>query len=287
MLGLSGLNAAFARRVLVQSNSIPRLSNQVIEVSRPVISLTKGTVTLNYVGSGPEIDVYDPTTMESAPPAVPQRPVSAGLPIPANVSAVAEQSGGSVYLDVSWDVPQDAYGNAYTSLSYVVQYRLSAAGSAAAGPWTQLSFDNPTIAAGRASVATGTVPVGVELDVQVSSVATGATLSTGSTIVTVNTSLTAPGEPSGLAASGSSGAVSLSCTNPGGGNFASVQFYRNSVGSSFATASAIGQPIAGAAGGSSTYTDAVPAGSYDYFATAISSGGVASAPEGPVTGTAT
>lgn len=284
---LSGINAAFERWVQVSSNSIPRLSGVVIENRKPVISLQAGTVTIDIIGSGPQIDEYTAATDESDPPPVPQRPTTVGLPIPAKVSAVAEQNGSSVFVAVSWDEPLDAQGNPYTNLSYQVEFRLSAASNGGtAGPWTPQQFSSPAVSGSRVMINTGAVPTGVTLDVQVSSVATGATLSTASDIVSVSTALLAPSKPTGFSAANGTGEVILTCTNPTSTVFASVQFYRTSPGGTFVSADPIGRPIAGARGATTTYHDPVGPGTYDYYATAASSGGTSSDPAGPATGTA-
>ena len=289
---LSGMNAGYERWILVNSNTVPRLNGVVIENRKPVISLASQTMTIDFVSSGPQIDTYNPATEESAPPIVPQRPATVGLPIPANVTAIAEQitdaSGSStIFLDVSWDQP--LYNGNPWNLNYQVQTRIHDIGGGTPGAWTQQTFNSPTIAGGRVDVATATVLAGTILDVQVSSIATGQTLSTGSTIVQVNTSIatTAPGTPGGLAATGGVGSASLSCTNPNSANFSAVQFYRASHGGSFATATAIGGLRYGAPSGTSTYGDTVAAGTWDYFATAQNSSGVLSSPAGPVVATVT
>jgi hypothetical protein len=187
---------------------------------------------------------------------------------------------------VSWDLPLNN-GNPYTGISYLVEYRLHDAGGGTPGQWVPQQFDNPTIGPSRVAVATAAVPTGVILDVQVSSVATGRTLSTASVIVEVNTTLVAPGMPIWIAATGGTGTAALSVTNPSGSVFHAVQFYRAVHGGTFASSVAVGQPVVGSPGGTSTYTDAVPAGTYDYFATALSNGGTASAPAGPETATVT
>lgn len=301
-LRLSGINACYARWVLIQSNSISRFANQVIEVRKPVIDVIKQTITIDFVGTGPEIDVYNPATDESEPPAATQRAASVGLPIPQNVSVVAEQindaSGvSSVYLDVSCDVPFDN-GSPWLGLSYQCQFRLSSTASGEPGPWSQQTFSSPTIhyvtaggvvVSGRVSFATGAVPVGTTLDVQVFTVGTSGTTSDASSLVTVSTVLasTAPGAPTALAATGNAGSAALVAHSPASATFHAIQFYRNVNGGGFATAQAIGQPVVGAVSSDVGYTDAVSAGSYEYFATALNQNGNASAPAGPAPATIT
>ena len=288
-LKLSGLNACFERWVLVNSNTIPRLMGVVIEPSKPLTDIANGRVTINFISSGPDIDIYDPNTDESPAPYVPQRPVSVGIPVPENVAVVPEEtsSAGSttVFLVVSWDTPL-YNGNNYTGLSYIVQYRTAAVGSTPAGGWVQ-GTPATTVSGTRTYATTGAVPVGAELDVQVISGGGTGQLSDGSTIVQANTDLVAPGTPTILTCTGGTGQIALTCTGPISANLASIQFFRTLSGGAFASASAVGQPVPTTSGGTATYTDMVVAGTYDYFATAIATNGASSAPDGPTSGTAT
>lgn len=285
-INLSGLNACYERWVLVQSNSIPRLNGTVIEIKKPTISLATMSVEIEFVGSGPQIDVYDPATDESPPQPIAPRILVAGPPIPQNVSVVAEQSGSSVYLAVSWDAPVDGSGAVVAALSYQLSYSV-VQDDGSDGPPTEQTFTDPTIAGGRVMVNSSAVPTGLKLDVTVMSIASADTLSTASIPKRVDTSLTAPGMPINLAANGRSYTAALSCTNPSSSNFASVRFYRALSGAGFTNASAIGQPIYGQPGATSTYTDTVNPGVYDYYATATSTGNVESAPTGPAPATVT
>ena len=287
-LGWSGLNAAYERWIAINSNSIPRLSGVVIENRKAVISAKTRTVTIDFILSGPALDAYDPMTQESSIPPVPQRPATVGLPIPASVTVVAELIGsGSVVLGVSWTEP--LYNGDPWNVNYVVQWRLTDAGGGTPGAWTQQSFTTPTIAGGRVTVQTGTVPTGTSLDVEVASIGTGASLSTWSALVTVSTVLAnvAPAPPTWNSATGSTGHAALSVTAPVSSNFAKVQFYRAATGSPFSSAVAIGSPVTGSPSATITYTDTVAAGTYDYFAVSETSASVASLPAGPETATVT
>lgn len=282
-LNLSGMNACFERWVLVQSNSVPRLNGTVIEIRKPTISLSTMTIEIEFMGSGPQVDAYNAATDESPPQPVAARSLILGPPIPQNVSVVPEQNGSSIYLNVSWDAPSDGNGNYLYYLDYQVGYAVvDAKGND--GPIVNQTFVDPVITGGRINVSTSPVPTGSKLDVGVVSIATGQTLSTQSQVVRVDTSLTAPGPPTAFTAKGGAKQATLSCTNPTGSNFASVQFYRAVSGGGFASSSSIGQPVSGQPGAMSTFTDmGVNAGTYDYYVTAASSAGINSEPVGPAT----
>ena len=288
----SGLNAAYERWIAVNSNTIPRLSGAVIENRKAVIDPKTRTATIDFLISGPSIEDYNAATDESAPPVVPQRPVTVGLPVPSNVSVVgvlnSDASGASsVILDVTWDLPYNN-GTAW-NLNYSVRWRLTDAGAGQPGNWAQQSFATPSASADRITVETTAVAVGVSYDVQVASIGTTSSLSTWSALHTVSTVLSnlAPAAPTWVSATGGVGSVALSVKAPASPNFASVQFYRAASGGSFASATAIGSPVTGSPSATITYTDNPAAGTYSYFAVSETSAAVASPPAGPQSGTAT
>lgn len=290
-LRLQGMNACYERWVNIQSNTIPRLSNAIVEIRKPSISLTEGKCSVEFILSGEDVYDYTAATDESERPVVPERPSGSTLSAPTNVTATAEQynnsSGGfDVVVDVSWDVPQLS-GADRTDLTYFIRWRVAPA-SGEDPPYTQITVTNPTIVASVASSSIGVVPKDVTLEVEVASIAPNSYQSDWSTTEEVDTSIstTAPGTPSNLSASTSvTGSVDLSVTAPNSGNFAAIQFYRGAVSDPFGSATAIGDPVYGAANSTIVYTDTVAAGSYDYWATAMNSSLVESTPVGPETGT--
>ena len=285
-IGWSGINASYERFISISSNSIPRLSGVVVENRKAVISAKTRTVTIDFILSGSALDDYNAVTDESAPPNIPQRPTTVGLPQPSTVSVVPElitdpTGASTVVLAVSWDEP--FYNSVPWSLNYIVQWRLTDAGGGSPGPWTQQSFTTPTIASLRVSVQTNIVQSGTSLDVQVASVGAGASLSTWSATVTISTVLSnvAPAPPTWTSAVGSAGSAALTVVAPPSPNFVSVQFFRAAHGAAFGTAIAIGSPVAGLPKATIIYTDTVVAGSYDYFAESRTSAAILSAPAGP------
>lgn len=291
-LRFSGINACFKRWLKIQSNSMPFLNGMIIENQKTEILVEQQICTIDFISTGPQVYAYDPAVDEGLPQTVPQRIAKIALPIPQSVNVVPQQTSdasgaASVYLAISWDEP--FYNGSPWILSYRVEYRLHDAGTGTPGAWTPATFDEPTITALRVNVATGNVPVGATLDVQVSSIATGSSLSTASTIVTVSTSLatSAPSSPVSLAATGHAGNATLVSGNPNSANYASTQFFRAASGGSFASSVAVGARVFGSPNGTTNYTDTVAAGTYDYFSEALNSSGVASAPRGPASATVT
>lgn len=292
-LRMSGINACYERWITIQSNSIPRMSNIVIENRRPTIFIGEQKIEMDFVESGPSIDTYDPAVDESPPPPAKAASVSTGPPTPANVAVVVQQitdatGAVSIVLAISWDIPLFG-GSPQLGLNWVIETRMTDIGGGVPGPWAQTVFTSPSSAAGRYSVITNPVASGTSLDVQVSSQATAGTQSAPSAPITVSTVIatTAPSSPTGFTATGHVGNATLVCTNPNSSNFAAVRFWRAASGGSFASATALGTAIFGAPNGTSNYTDTVAAGVYDYFVTAQNSAGVLSSPTGPASATVT
>lgn len=290
-LRLQGMNACYERWVAIQSNTIPRLSNAVIEIRKPVISLIEGKCSVEFVLSGSDVYDYTAATDESETPYIPERPSGSTLSAPANVTGTAEQyenanGGFDVIIDVNWDVPQ-LNGGDRTDLSYIVRWRVAPA-SGDDPPWTQLTVTNPTTVASVAYASLGVVPKDETIQVQVAAVAANGYQSDWSATEEIDTSVstTAPGSPTNLIASTSvTGAVDLSVTAPNSANFSAIQFYRSAVSDPFGSAVAIGSPVFGSANSTIVYTDTVSAGSYDYWATSLNAYSVESTPVGPTTGT--
>ena len=284
-VGLTGLNACYERWIGINSNTYPFLNGKVIENKRPVISLLTARCQIGFVVSGAQIDVYDSSVDEGAPPIAVSRPSNTPPPAPANPSVVVEQatdpSGvSSIFLNVSWDVALS--GGSPWLLSYTVQYRVQDTGGGVPGAWTQQTYSNYTPVAGRISIATGNVPVGTTLDVQI---LVASAQNSATALISVNTSLTAaaPASPTSFTATGHTGNATLSCPNPSSANLSYIRFFRASHGSPFTAAVALGVNQSAAPGGMSSYTDTTAAGTYDWFVVAYNSSAVGSAPTGPAT----
>jgi hypothetical protein len=287
----SGMNAAFERDFIVQSNSIPRLANVVLQNMKPVISARSLRVEIDFIQTGPEIDTYNPATDETTHPTVPSRPTSSGPPVPTGLAAVGELSSdasgaSSVVLVVSWDDPTLALATAL-GLTFIGQYRLTDAGGGTPGSWVSIGLGTPLLASGRYSAVTTLVPIGTSLDVEIAAV--GAGTSAYCSPVTVSTGLPdlAPLPPTWTSAVGASGHADLTVVAPNSANFNAVQFYRALHGVAFGGATPIGSPVTGASGATITYTDTHAAGFFDYFAESLTTALVSSDPAGPRSATIT
>jgi hypothetical protein len=287
----SGMNAAFERDFIVQSNSIPRLANVVLQNMKPVISAKQLRVEIDFIGSGPQIDTYSAASDETTHPTIVARPSSGSPPVPTGLAVVGElisdpSGASSVILNLSWDDP--SIGLPYAvGLTFIGQYRLHDGGGGVPGPWVSLSIISPVLSGGRYSSQTTVVPLGVSLDVEIATI--GAGTSAYCSPVTVSTALVdlAPLPPTWTSAVGAAGHATLSVTAPYSANFDSIQFYRALSGGTFSSSTPIGSPVVGARAATITYTDTHSAGSFDYFAVALTTALVGSAPAGPRAATIT
>lgn len=283
-LRLSALNALYERWVKVSDTcSVPRLRGRVIENRRPVIALMDGKSTLDFIGSGPQIDDYDPTVDESAPPSVPTRPSQTGAPVPANVAAVAEEVGTSgsvqIYIDVSFDAPQTGSDDR-TDLSYDVQWRLVGASS-----WDHVLVSDIVISAHRITISTSLVAAGSSYEVRVASVSGGGAYSAWSTVVPVSTATAsvAPASPVSLSVSTVSGHPRVAWTAPNSPNVSKCRVWRAPAGGTFTLATSVSGALTATANQAMTWDDAAAgSGTWLYWVTAENSAATASSPSGPV-----
>ena len=287
----SGMNACFERWIEVQSNSIQRLANVVIENTKSVISAKTMRIEIDFIGSGPQIDTYDPSNDETTHPTVPSRPTAVNAPVPTSLSAVGElltdpsSGAATVVLNISWDQPI-FNGAPWLGLTFLAQYRLHDAGGGIPGPWVSLGALTPSLSGSTYSAQTVPVPSS-ELDVQMQATGSGTSAWSPSDTISTNYPDLAPLPPTWISATGSSGHAALSVTSPYSANFYAVQFYRALSGNPFGSATAIGSPVTGAVNSTISYTDTVAAGTYDYFAVSETSLPVSSSPVGPETATVT
>jgi len=281
----SALDCCYSRRVLVVSNTIPRLNGKVIEVRKPRILVAEQRCEFEFIQIGEEIDTYDPTTEESPPAVVPARTRSPTLVVPTGLTATAEQitdsaGNATIYIEAQWDQPTAIVQANWYSLRWQID---------GSDSWNEQIFQDLTPTASRYTAKTGVVPPESLINVEVAQLGYNGTYSPYCTAVSVDTHIAsvAPATPTNFVVTGGSGAIDLSCKNSNSPNFSAVQFYRSAVGAGFSLATPIGAKIYGAPNATSTYTDVVGPGSYDYYVVALNAYDVASTEAGPTTGTAT
>jgi hypothetical protein len=279
-LRLSGINACYERWIAVDTAIIPRLGGlAVIENRMTHMNLTGGGFNLEFVGSGPEIDDWDPDTDEGAAPPLPEVADDDPPAAPSDVAVVAESAGGVVYLEISFDDPSDS------SLNYTGSWRFADDGTGGPGPWTGQAFDHKDTSAGRVTVRMTGIPANQELEVRVR--AENSMASDWSDIVPIDTSDPAPGSPTSLSATGAAGHATIAFDCPNSAVMYAYRIYRNTSGGTFGGATLIAGPVGAVRNQHVSYRDDVAAGAYDYWATAENSSGVSSSPTGPQGATVT
>lgn len=282
----SGLDACYARRIRVQSNTIPGMTDCVIENRKTVISATTQTATIDFIKVGAEIDDYDPDVDESRPAPVADDPISDELVAPTGVDAQAIQitdgaGNSTIVLQVSFDDIYDGETNP-PQRDYVVRWREQGSEG-----YIENAYNNLTATAGVYTVRVGVVPPDTTLEVSVAS-QSGVTLSEFSApdqIVDTTASGVAPDVPTSFTATGGTGVVNLQATMPTSAGANSLQFYRAATGDGFGLAAPIGARIYNGPGSVVNYAHTVAPGTYDFFVVALNGYDVPSTAAGPQSGT--
>lgn len=286
-LRLSGLNALYERWVYVNS-SVPRLRGVVIENRGPRLSITEGRCAVDFISSGPHVDVYDPMTDESRPPALVTRPDNAVQPVPVIHSAVAEASLVSgvqvVYIAVVIAAPTYDTGIVRTDLNFALRWRV-----ASKTVWSKLVITDYDVVSDEVALETGHLIPGTTYVVEVASIASNGTYSAWCEPVEVSTSVStlAPAAPSDLSGIGGLHAATLSWTAPNVSIVAACRIWRAATGSSFGSATDVSGPIFCSANQALTFVDHPLAGGWTYWATAETAGAISSTPSPSVTVTVT
>ncbi len=278
----SALDACYARRVRIQSNMIPGLENAVIENRKPMISAMTQTCVIDFIQVGEEIDEYDPATDESSPAPVAGQPNSRELVPPTGVDARAIQitdgaGNSTIILEVEFDDLYDGETNP-PERDYVVRWREDGADA-----YVETTYTDLTAVAGVYTVRVGVVPPETTLNVSVASISSRSNSEWSTPDINVDTTATgvAPSPPTAFTAVGFTGGVDLQATMPTSAGADSIQFYISASGLGFGLATPAGPRIYDVPGAVVSYSHAVLAGTYDFYAVALNSYGVPSTAVGP------
>lgn len=159
---LSGINAVYARWIRLDTpKMMPRLNGKLIENRKAVLSLLQGGFSMTITQHPENIDAWDETTDEGQQPPVPPKPNAEDIITPVINLVQAVASGGSVYIRVRIEDPDD------DTLDPVVRYRVSDTGGGTPGPWVTQTFNDPTPSGGYITLTTQTVPADTDIDVEV------------------------------------------------------------------------------------------------------------------------
>lgn len=285
-LRFSGVNASYRRWSRVQSNSIPRLNNHVIENLGSTCHLAKGgLIVMGIVGTEEDIDDWNEEVDEGNAPPVPIVTSSSDLQIPTNVNLVFELLGGSYSVSVSFDEPSR------DDLAYEVHWRVADDGTGSPGPWSpEISYKETEAVGGRVELSLTGVPLNTDVEVQVRSIGPQGGPSGWSSTETVSTdtSTVAPASPTITAQHGGSGQWDITFKMPNSANLYGARVYAVITGGGFGSATDQFGLITGSPNSSKTKTKTgVGAGTYDLYVSAENADGAASSPAGPVTVTVT
>lgn len=159
---LSGINAVYARWIRLDTPiMLPRLNGKLIENRKTVLSLLQGGFNMTIAQHPDNIDAWTPATDEGLQPPVPPKPNAEDIITPVINLVQAVASGGSVYIRVRIEDPDD------DTIDPVVRYRVSDTGGGTPGPWVTQTFTDPTPSGGYITLTTQTVPADTDIDVEV------------------------------------------------------------------------------------------------------------------------
>lgn len=159
---LSGINAVYARWIRLDTpKMMPRLNGKLIENRKAVLSLLQGGFSMTITQHPENIDAWTPAIDEGLQPPVPPKPNAEDILTPVINLVQAVASGGSVYVRVRIEDPED------DTLDPIVRYRVSDTGGGTPGPWVQQRFTDPSPSGGYIVLTTQTVPADTDIDVEV------------------------------------------------------------------------------------------------------------------------
>lgn len=269
-LGLSGLNACYARWVRINSTTkIPRMNGVIVENRRSTMALTQGGLHMEWISSPPAMEDWT-TALEGAKPIVPPKPNAAGITAPVINSLFAFGYSGSVYLRIVINDPGRA------DLTPVSRYRIKDIGGGVPGEWVTQEHVNFVVDAGTISLDTAPVPNDQDLQVEVAFKGTKGSYSNWSATEEVRSvSDTIPaGQVHSISVTPGAGHAFFDFTAPAVANYAGARIYWNTV-PNFFTATAVSPPEYGIPGGTeSRLVSGLPAGTVYGWITTLNFSGV-------------
>jgi hypothetical protein len=165
--------------------------------------------------------------------------------------------------------------------SYSVRHRLQAAEGDPDNPWTTVA-----VPAATAFLHVTGYDAGDVIEVEAEAISRASVASAWSTLAAhtvLSAAVEAPGSPVDLVVTLSVSDAVISWRNPNDVSVAAARVWRAPSGGDFGTATDVSGPIYSGPNARLTRNDSPGSGSWDYFVTAESAGGIASAPAGPET----
>ncbi len=271
---LSGINAVYARWVRVNAPyMLPRLNGQLIENRKSTLSILQGGFSMDFIKHPENIEDWSPAVDEGRAPPVPTRLNAEEIETAVINSVVVEANGGSVYLRVRIDQPDDG------SLTPMVRYRIANTGGGSPGDWVTKAFADMQPSGGFVTVSTDIVPSDQVLDVQAAFTASNG--KTGDWSATETVTSTSDPNPPGVVdvdpVSTGVGTALFSWTAPNSSNYAGAKIYWNTV-NNFLTASFLGPVEYGSPNAGDSASRSISAGTRYAWITAVNRSGVESEP---------
>lgn len=268
---LSGINAVYSRWIRLDTpKMLPRLNGKLIENRKTVLSLLQGGFSMTITQHPENIDAWNPTTDEGQQPPVPPKPNAEDILTPVINLVQAVASGGSVYIRVKIEDPED------DALDPIVRYRVSDTGGGTSGPWVTQRFTDPSPSGGYIILATQTVPADTDVDVQVAFRASDGDIGNYTPTETVFTAADPTPPPSVTNVSvttGVAGEATINWRAPNSGNYAFAKVYWNIVDNP-ATAAYNAPAEAGAGNSNYSRTITLSAGTYYAWISSVNRSGV-------------
>jgi hypothetical protein len=251
------------------------------EVTKMTRNLQTGGCTFDWIAADPNVDAWNPATEEGNPAPVGNRAALQPLATPTIVSAVAYLADNSAAGTPGSQINIVAAGANRDDVTWYVRTRTT--GSAV---WNEGAYAD--IDAGdTVQLQTGFVASDASVDVEVAYGLGDGRISdySATTVVDTNTDVLAPGPVTSFTANGTSGLASATWTNPTSANYSLTRIYRGTTNSFSAATLVASQP--GSRGAPDSYTENLSAGTYYYWAVAVSVNGIASSTNGPKTAVVT
>lgn len=273
---VGGLRAWGQRYVRIQIADDPDLDDIVVELPEGIEMSGVDGFSFSAQLISSSIDAWNPATEEGNDPGAPAVEAYAPLAAPeiTSVTPIYDVLGARIEIEAEGPDRED--------LTWSYRWRVD--GDTA---WTE--FTDSSVTGGTVTILTGAVPADEAIEVEVSYRTTAASPWSDTESVATSSSGIAPASPTGFTASGGTGSITATWTNPNSANLAGTRLWRGTVGSPFSvgTYTSIGSLYSGlGVTHNPTITGQTP-GSYDIYVTAENASGTKSPEVGPQTITVT
>lgn len=250
-----------------------------VEITK--LTHTQTGITFEFVSADPDVDDWNPATEEGLPAPVGSTAAIQPLATPTISSATAYLADNSASGTPGARIDIVAAGADRDDVTWYARTRTT--GTAV---WNEATYTDIDASA-AVQLQTAFVATDTTVDVEVAYGLGDGRISdySATSVVDTSTDMLAPGPVTGFTATGATGSTALVWTNPPSSNYSQTRLYRGTTGT-FTSATLIAT-VPGSRGASGSYTDTVTAGSYFYWAVAVSVNGVAASPTGPKTATVT